>query len=264
MTEHSSVPITPSLRIAELEMALLASQLHLRRVQRLNQDLTHVIDALIHQLRMMTTRATNFLGVTRRTWGTPPPAAEHAAHHVEHTLDQLMTVLGSVDDYMQLRHWSIWEEHVDLARLLPGILAEVRMPPDGSRVRCTYDPLPTLSGDRHALTRILVELLSNALKFTRTCSAARIHIHVLENDVEHVIGVSDNGVGFDMRHVGRLFQLFGRLHPSREYEGVGVGLVTVRQVVERIGGRAWAEGEVGRGATVWLAWPKALPPTVPA
>ncbi|WP_268239061.1 sensor histidine kinase, partial [Deinococcus malanensis] len=92
--------------------------------------------------------------------------------------------------------------------------------------------------------------------YTRTRAEARLHLHVRETEAEFVIGVEDNGVGFDMRHKERLFRLFQRQHPSSVYEGSGLGLAVVRRVTERFGGRAWGEGAVNRGSTFWFAWPR--------
>ena len=102
------------------------------------------------------------------------------------------------------------------------------------------------------LKQVFVNLLSNSLKFTRRREAPAIEAGCQEENGERIYFVKDNGVGFDMRYVDKLFGVFQRLHRSEEYEGTGVGLATVKRIIERHGGRIWAEGAVDQGATIYF------------
>ena len=110
-------------------------------------------------------------------------------------------------------------------------------------------------GDVILLKQLVLNLLSNALKYTKRQAHTRISISARQNASEYVFRIADNGVGFDMRYAEKLFEVFQRLHPASEFSGKGVGLAIVRRAIERHGGRCWAEPEPERGATVCFALP---------
>jgi len=145
--------------------------------------------------------------------------------------------------------------------VLDGLLAEVlrEAQPDlrGRTIDWHIAPLPKVRGDRAMLRLALANLVANAVKYTGKCDSPRVDIGVAENaGNEVVVFVRDNGVGFDMQYASKLFGVFQRLHRVDEFEGTGIGLANVRRIINRHGGRTWAEGEPGRGATFYFSLPK--------
>jgi light-regulated signal transduction histidine kinase (bacteriophytochrome) len=137
-------------------------------------------------------------------------------------------------------------------------LHDIRPETEGRNIAWNVGPLPDVYGDRSMLKLVLVNLLSNSVKFTRTRAQAEIEIGcAADNPGETVIFVRDNGVGFDMQYADKLFGVFQRLHPTEAFEGTGIGLATVQRVIHRHGGRVWAEGVVDRGATFHFSVPHA-------
>jgi light-regulated signal transduction histidine kinase (bacteriophytochrome) len=146
---------------------------------------------------------------------------------------------------------------VDLAALARHAIAEVEQDINGREVRWTVGTLPMVTGDAALLRQTFINLLSNALKYTRPREIACIEMGSAGGKRDEVVCfVRDNGVGFDMKYVDKLFGVFQRLHGPEEFEGTGIGLANVRRVIQRHGGRVWAEGEVDGGATFYFTLPR--------
>jgi PAS domain S-box-containing protein len=146
---------------------------------------------------------------------------------------------------------------VNLGQLVGEVVSEVQRETEGRNVVWRIGTLPSLYGDRAMLRIALVNLIANAVKFTRTRAQAEIEIACADGrQDEVVVFVRDNGVGFDMKYVKKLFGVFQRLHRAEVFEGTGIGLATVQRIVARHGGRVWAEGVVDGGATFYFSAPK--------
>ena len=147
---------------------------------------------------------------------------------------------------------------VDLQQLVTDVASEIGAQAKGQDISWNIGALPVCYGDRALLRLVLVNLLSNAVKFSAARSPAEVEIGSVDgHGDESEIFVRDNGVGFDMRYVDKLFGVFQRLHRADEFEGTGIGLATVQRIVHRHGGTVRAEGAVDRGATFYFSLPKA-------
>ena len=144
---------------------------------------------------------------------------------------------------------------VDLNRALLEALRQIEPLRRERDLEITTSPLPVGTGDYPLLRQALVNLLSNACKFTRNTPAPKVEVGTELTERGLAVFVRDNGAGFDPRHSNKLFGVFQRLHHPSEFEGTGVGLAFVHRIVARHGGQIWGEGEVGQGATFWMVLP---------
>jgi light-regulated signal transduction histidine kinase (bacteriophytochrome) len=157
-----------------------------------------------------------------------------------------------IDDLLKFSRLSrtpLNTQEVNTAKLVRNVLEDLKSQREGRQVELRIGDLPACQGDAALLNQVWVNLISNALKYTRKRETALIEIGCkLEHD-EHVYFVRDNGAGFNMRYVNKLFGVFQRLHRADQFEGTGVGLAIVQRIVHRHGGRIWAEAELNQGAT---------------
>jgi PAS domain S-box-containing protein len=144
---------------------------------------------------------------------------------------------------------------VDLTALAGSVVAELRQTQGSVAVEVVLSPLPPASGDAALLRHVLVNLIGNAFKFSAKRAHPKVEIGARQDGPEVAYYVKDNGVGFDMEYAGKLFGVFQRLHRPDEFEGTGVGLALAQRIVQRHGGRIWAEAKVDEGATFFFTLP---------
>ncbi len=160
-----------------------------------------------------------------------------------------------VDDllsFSRLSRQPLSKRTIDMVAIIKDVIEELKSQQENRSVHIGVDTLPACEGDASLLKQAWLNLISNALKYTRKCETARIEICSMRSDEEIVYFIRDNGSGFDMKYYGKLFGVFQRLHRPDEYEGTGVGLAIVQRVVTRHGGRVWGESSPGQGATFYF------------
>jgi two-component system sensor kinase len=144
---------------------------------------------------------------------------------------------------------------IDMNELVHQVLEELKSSMDGRNLTLNIAPLPLVNGDQAMLHQVIENLLTNAIKFTGSTINAHIEIGCKHEDATTTFFVRDNGVGFDMQYVDKLFGVFQRLHGVTEFEGTGIGLAIAKRVINRHGGQIWAEAELNKGATFYFSLP---------
>jgi PAS domain S-box-containing protein len=146
--------------------------------------------------------------------------------------------------------------NIDMNKLVKTVCEEVRTTIPKRHIQFSIDLLPSAYGDPIMIHQVFLNILSNAIKFTEPRETAIIKVGVLDGDNENIYYVKDNGVGFDMQYAGKIFGPFQRLHNDEEFKGTGIGLAIVYRIIQRHGGRIWAEAKLDEGATFYFALPK--------
>ncbi|NYE21815.1 ATP-binding protein [Pigmentiphaga litoralis] len=164
-------------------------------------------------------------------------------------------LVDSLLTFSQMGRNALRPSNVDLTPVIDQIVREFQPDIQHRNIEWVIHPMPRTYGDAAYLHLALRNLISNAIKYTRKRDDARVEIGAMQGDGETVFYVKDNGVGFDMKYTPKLFGVFQRLHRMEDFEGTGIGLANVRRIVERHGGRVWAEAEIDKGATFYVALP---------
>lgn len=247
-------------RRAEKKINELNAELshHLQQVEAANKELEAFSYSVSHDLRAPLRHITGFVELLNER--DPGALDEKSRHYLQVISDSARKMGVLIDDllaFSRMGRAELMKTRFDLGMLVREIVSELGQDIHGRDVSWEIAPLPVVVGDAAMLRQVLVNLIANALKFTRQRQQARIEIGVVrEHPDETLFYVRDNGVGFDMKYADKLFGLFQRLHDPQEFEGTGVGLANVQRIILRHGGRIWAEGSPDNGAVFWFSLPE--------
>jgi len=171
---------------------------------------------------------------------------------IHKSVQEMTEIIEHLLKLSRLGHTELNMELTNLDDLLKPILLEYQSQVSGRTIEWIVKPLPVLKCDQGLVRQVFANLLSNAVKYTGRRDVAIIEVGQTTIHDEQVIFIRDNGAGFDMQYAANLFGAFQRLHRQDEFEGTGIGLATVHRIVQRHGGRIWAESEIGTGTTFYF------------
>jgi light-regulated signal transduction histidine kinase (bacteriophytochrome) len=248
------------LRLARAELESVNANLERQAIEleASNKELEAFAYSTSHDLRAPLRHIAGYTELLQKN--ASPVLDEKSRRYVTMILESTKRMGDLIDDLLAFSRIGRAETQttlVSLADLVREVSLELQRDTGGRNIVWKVGALPSLKGDRSMLRVALVNLLSNAVKFTRTRPRAEIEIGSIDTrQDELVMFVKDNGVGFDMKYVDKLFGVFQRLHRTDAFEGTGIGLATVQRIIARHGGRVWAESVVDSGATFYFSIPR--------
>jgi PAS domain S-box-containing protein len=225
------------------------------QLETLNEELEAFSYSVSHDLRAPVRHISGFVDLLgKQDVGGDPKTQRYlkfiaeSARHMGQLVDDLLS-------FSRMARTEMTFGRVRLGQLVEEVRGQLAGSCASRSITWRVGDLPEVCGDAAMLRLVFVNLLANALKYTGKQPTAEIEIGCTAGGEEDVIFVRDNGVGFDMKYVDKLFGVFQRLHRSEDFEGTGIGLANVRRIIHRHGGRTWAEGAVDRGATIYFSLP---------
>ncbi len=249
------------IRLREQELRRANEQLEERvaarteQLEAANKELEAFSYSVSHDLRAPLRHIVGFADMLRTQLADAAPEARRFLGKVIDAAKRMGDLIDHLLVFSRMGRSEMQTARVDLGLLVADVVRDLRADAEGRKIDWRVGDLPAVQGDQAMLKLVVQNLLSNAVKYTGTRDEARIEIGSQEKDGETVVYVRDNGVGFDMEYAHKLFGVFQRLHRSDEFEGTGIGLANVRRIVGRHGGRTWAEGAAGSGATFYFSFP---------
>ena len=246
-----------------LERAEQARQLTAQRdlLKANNEELEAFTYSVSHDLRTPVRHIVSFRGLLRRS--LPEPISDKAQRYLNVVETAALNLNQLIDGMLDLTRTSrqpLKAEQVHLGWLLDAARQDVMSAEPSRQITWQVAPMPTVVGDIALLRRVLVALLSNAVKYTRTRERAVIEVWAENGGQTWAVFVRDNGVGFDPRYQDKLFSMFQRLHRQEEFEGAAMSLANARRIINRHGGIVTAVGQVDQGATFSFSLPKTAGP----
>jgi light-regulated signal transduction histidine kinase (bacteriophytochrome) len=185
-----------------------------------------------------------------------PEKAQHYLSTISSAAKQMGTLIDDLLKFSRTSRQELRKTRFDMNVLFAESLDKIAPDVANRKIVWSIQELPPVIGDYSLLKQVWVNLLDNAVKYTRMKDTAEITVGFREENGFFIFFVRDNGVGFDMKYANKLFGVFQRLHAQSEFEGTGIGLANVQRIVFKHNGRVWAEAESNKGATFYFSLPK--------
>lgn len=236
--------------VDELAQRLARRTAELEAAQKELEDFSYSVS---HDLRAPLRAVNGFARITLEEYGPQlPEEGRRYLERVRNAGEKMGELIESLVAFSRFGRQALKREAVDSSKVVQSALEETQNGQQRPQIEFRLGKLPDCNADPHLLRQVWINLLANAIKFSSTRAPAIIEAGCVRENAENIYFVRDNGVGFDMQYSNKLFGVFQRLHRADEFPGVGIGLAIAQRIVHRHGGRIWAEGKVGHGATFYF------------
>ncbi len=236
-------------KVIELTAELLA----------IDKELESFSYSISHNLRATMHAAHGYIRMLKKDCGDElNPEANRMTNNIINNSKKMALLIDDLLTFSRIGRRELVKVDIQVMDMVSYICTEIKKENKNRKLEIKMDDLPSVQGDTVAIKQVWVNLLSNALKYSKLNKLSTIHIGFSTNISEVIYFIKDNGAGFDMHYANKLFGLFQKLHTDETFEGTGVGLAIVHRIISKHGGRVWAEGIVNGGATFYFSLPKTI------
>jgi signal transduction histidine kinase len=227
-------------------------------LQHANQELESFMSSVSHDLRSPLTTIAGQAGLLELSLGAhATDDLKRRVQRIHHSVRHMSELIEALLALSRIGRQELRPELLDISALAQSTVETLRRQDPKREVTITIQPHLSAQGDRRLVSALLAHVLGNAWKFTAHTAAASIEVGTSQQAAESALFVRDNGAGFDMAYTPKLFKPFQRLHPPSEFQGTGIGLASAARIVERHGGKIWAQAQPNAGAVFFFTLPKA-------
>ena len=251
------------LRNATNEVKQLNSNLEQRvqertfELEQVNKELESFSYTISHDLQSPLRHISGFADMLASDY--KENLAEEAQHFLNTIIKNAKLMARLIDDLLEFSRTNrkeLLKTELDMNKVVEAARLQVIRPADEARLEWHVSALPLVKGDYSLLLLVWINLIGNAFKYSKNKEKSIIKIDFRETENEYLFSINDNGIGFDMQYSQKLFGVFQRMHSSKGFDGTGIGLANVRNIITRHGGKTWAEAEPDKGATFYFSLPR--------
>ena len=248
------------LAVQKMNIVNLNNQLEFRVIERTaqlesaNKELEALSYSISHDLKAPLRHITGYISLLVKKYiDLFPDEGRHYIENISFSARNMGELIEGLLQFSRTGRIEMNQKFLNMNEIVEALIQPTREQDAKHRIKFTIEPMPSAFADLEMIKQVWSNYIENAVKFTSKTDMPEITIGAEENDNDNIYYIKDNGAGFDMTYASKLFAVFQRLHSREDYDGTGIGLATVKRIVERHGGKVWAEGKIGEGAVFYFS-----------